>query len=163
MQGNKKLFLSQSKRGYTLVEVLCVLMLLSIGISMALYSIEYVVKTTNKVNKLNIVNSIIEFIDNSKLCCKVAQNSGTIYYFTNGNYLEFRLQNKSSYQSRVYLTEDTAVENINTSTGYISINNEGIIVQGCTINFNKGLVYDKKKHSVTIYPVTGFIELKEYV
>lgn len=141
-------------KGFTLIELVLVLGIISIFLSFSLINIGAYRKLTNKVDEEIFSNSLLNFINNSKEYCRDNGTGGYIYFNSDNNVITFNCGLKQIY--RISLPEGFIMNKVRTDNR-IQIDNRGITADACTINFKDR---EETMHSMSMCVGTAYLEIK---
>jgi prepilin-type N-terminal cleavage/methylation domain-containing protein len=142
------------KRGFTIIELIIVLGMVSILLSITLINFGGYNKLKNKVDVDVFSNSLINLVNNSKEYCRDNNIGGYLYFDTEKSviYLNCGLQQVYKLQS-----PDKFKLNIVRPGNKIKIDNRGITEDACTIQYKDR---ENEIHCITMCVGTAFVEFK---
>lgn len=146
--------MENKKKGFTIIELLCALSILSILFSFSMMNFSGFNKLQNKIDVDVFNNSLINFINYSKEYCREENVSGYIYFDIEKGfiYLVCGIQKINQLQ----LPQNFTL-NIVRPGNKIKIDNRGMTEDACTIQFKDR---EGKIHYSTMCVGTAFVEIK---
>lgn len=142
------------KKGFTVIELLIVIGMISILFSCSLVNFGGYNKLQNRIDVDIFSNSLINLINNSKEYCRDKNIGGYLYFDTEKNFVCL-----NSGTQRVYKLElpDKFTLNIVRPGNKIKIDNRGITEDACTIQYKDR---EGEMHCITMCVGTAFVEFK---
>lgn len=143
------------KKGFTLIEVIVVISIITTLFGYSLISFKSFSNVENDVDVQIFGNTLVNFIINSKKYCRDNNVSGYIYFITNINTAQLCCNTKLI--SSIKLPKSFSDLSVNIKGGKIFIDNKGFSGDACTIKFK-----DKKggMHYTTICVGSSYVEFK---
>lgn len=146
------------RKGFTLIEIIVVMAIMSIIASCAVMSFRYYRTLTNKVDADYYCNAVVSFINNSKMYCRQNSCSATITFDIVGNQMRLAKGgnsiNKLMFSNKIILCE----VNGRRETGAIVIDNYGYSNDACTIILKDNNSID---HKITMRVDTAYVKIVE--
>lgn len=144
-------------KGFTLIEVMLVLGIISIFFSFSLINVGGYRKLTNKIDSEILSNSILNFINNSREYCRDNKIRGHIYINSDSELLNdsMTLNCGAEQVDKISLPQGFTMEK-NEMPKKILINSNGKITP-CTIKFSDR---EGELHKITICVGTEYVEIK---
>lgn len=141
-------------KGFTLLELVLVIGIISIFLSFSLINIGAYRKLTNKVDSEIFSNSLLNFVNNSKEYCRDNGVGGYIYFNSDNSVITFNCGLKQIY--RIALPEGFIMNKVR-ADNRIKIDNRGITADACTVNFKDR---EGTMHSMSMCVGTAYLEIK---
>ncbi|MGE5627472.1 MAG: type II secretion system protein [Solirubrobacterales bacterium] len=144
-----------SKKGFTLVEVIVVVSMITILFGYNFMSLRNFSKNTNDMDCNIFANSLMNFVVCSKEYCRDNNQSGYLYFHTDKNKIIF-ISNSSTVSS-LYLPEGFGDLRLNLIQNKVFIDNKGFTSDACTINFKDR---EGGNHCATICVGSSYVDIK---
>jgi prepilin-type N-terminal cleavage/methylation domain-containing protein len=145
-------------KGFTLIEIIVVMAIMSIIASCGVMSVRYYKSVTNKVDADYYCNAIVSFINNSKVYCRENYCSATITFDIKGNQMRLaegaNTVNKLIFSNKITLCE----VNGRRTNGAIVIDNYGYSNDACTIRLKDNNLIE---HEITMRVDTSYVKIKK--
>ncbi|MBP1863918.1 type II secretion system protein [Clostridium tetanomorphum] len=153
----KKIYINNLyiKKGFTVIETLFVITLISIASTFIAINIKGIKNITNNMDSTLCDKSIINFINNGKQYCRTKSTGGRIYFSLRENSIIFYANAKTVDKYR--LPRDFKFTYVNASRGELKINANGMTNDACTV------IYKDRKgnfHEITICVGTAHVQIK---
>jgi prepilin-type N-terminal cleavage/methylation domain-containing protein len=149
---------NHKKLGFSLIELLIVLMLLSCLFSFTPSTVKYYKSYKNSINVDYCSNSILIFINNAKQFCRATEQKGIILFDYNNGVIRFHSNNELI--DTFILPQGFKINAVTLPRGKIGINidSNGTTGDACTISYRdmKGSI-----HNITISVGSAYVEIKE--
>lgn len=151
----KRLY-SQNKKGYTLIEVMVVIAIITIIFSYSFISLKSYTNSTNDMEVKIFGNKLMNFIVNSKEYCRDKNQSGYLYFISTEDKIIFSCG--MDKVNSLYLPEGFESLSINLAGSRVYIDNKGFTPDACTITFK-----DRKggNHYATICVGSSYVDFKK--
>lgn len=141
-------------KGFTIIELLIVLGIISILFSCSLINFSGCSKLQNRIDVDIFSNSLINLINNSKQYCRDKNVGGYLYFDTGKNIIYLNSGTQLVYKLKL---PDKFKLNIVRPGNKIKIDNRGITEDACTIQYKDR---EGEMHSITMCVGTAFVEFK---
>mgnify|MGYP000901812894 CR=1 FL=1 len=151
----KHKYIQNSKEGFTLIELIVVISLITTIFGCGFTGIRTYNNTRNNMDVQLFGNSLIEFIVNSKEYCRDGNISGCLFFNTGSSRVVF--SSNTNLIGSLSLPEGFGGLSINLPDGRVVIDNKGFTPNACTISFR-----DRKGgiHYATICVGSSYAEFK---
>lgn len=144
------------KKGFTLMELIVVMAIISIIYGITYINISSYKKIENKIDYENTNNLIISFMNNSKLRCKSSKTSGEIYFYQGNNVIEFR--RGLELIDKFVLPIGFKINSINIPSNKVSINSLGYSYDAGTLIY---IDREGTQHIITMTVGQDYAEIKD--
>lgn len=143
------------KKGFTLIEVIVVISIITTLFGYSLINFKSFSNVGNDVDVQLFGNTMMNFIVNSKKYCRDKNVSGYIYFITSKNTAQ--LCSNTNILNSVKLPESFSDLSVNLKESKIFIDNKGFTGDACTIRFR-----DRKggMHYITVCVGSSDVEFK---
>lgn len=145
----------QSKKGFTLIELIIVISIISIVSCYTLVKISFFNSKIDSIDVDKCNNAIMMFINNAKLYCREKETSGTIYFYPGKDKADFNVQCRNV--EHLTLPSKFYIYDVNSAYSKINIDSKGFVSDACTISFRDR---SDKLHEISIFVGTGFVQIK---
>lgn len=142
------------KKGYTLIEIIITLSIISILTSIISLGSNYYKKTADKIENQAILTEVKAFLSFTKSYCRSKGERGEIFIDENGEYIKFICFTKEVKSINFY--DDFSIGS--NSDNKIEVDSEGIITKSVTISIYR---FGKYIGEITIDVGVGSIRVYE--
>ena len=145
------------RRGFTLIEMILVLSIMSIIGGCSVVSLRYYKTVKNKVDADYVCNAVVSFINNSKMYCRENSCSAIITFDMPRN--EMKLDNGIKTVSKLTFLNKISSYQITgrRKGGDIVIDNKGYSNDSCTITLNDNNLIE---HIITMRVGSEYVKIK---
>ena len=144
------------RRGFTLIEIIIVLSIMSLIGGCSVVSIRYYKTLKNKVDSDYACSSVVSFINNSKIYCRENYCTANIYFDMTKKEMklayEMKVVNKLILSNKITSFEITGRR----KGGEIQIDNYGFSNDAFTITIKDN---NEKTHHITMKVDTGYVSI----
>lgn len=146
------------KKGYSIIEVIICMSLISIVITFSGINIKKFNKHVNEIEVEHCSFSIVYLINSAKLYCKQADKQGKIIFSIDDQNICFYCNQKLI--DKIIIPSGFKLEDVKTSKGHniIHIEKTGETGEECTIPFRDKF---EELHSITVQVGSKYVEIKE--
>jgi len=146
------------RRGFTLIEMILVIAIMSILVSFSVISLSYYKSIKNKIDADFFCNATVGFINNSKMYCRENSCSATITFDLAKNEIKLEnglnMINKLVFSNKITLYE---VEGRRTNSDII-IDKDGFSNDACTIILKDNNLIE---HEITMRVGTSYVKINK--
>lgn len=143
------------RRGFTLIEVLMALSLMTVLFGSSLISVKNCRAVANRIDTAVFGNSLVHFITFSKKYCRESGTGGYVYFVASKNTVQ--LSCGTSFVKKLKMPEGFRDLYVNRTGNKIYIDNRGFTSDACTIMFRDR---NGALHYVTISVGTANVDFK---
>lgn len=145
-------------KGFTLLETLIVMAIISIISSIALLEIKNYRQFKNEVEVKRFNCEIISFVNNLRMQCILKESSCEILFLKGSN--EIKVYESSVLKNRLKLPSGFFIKenNVTTWDKLIYMNDKGMITTPCTLKYSDR---EGESNIITIGVGTAYVEVKE--
>lgn len=146
------------RRGFTLIEIILVLAIMSIITGCSVVSVRYYKEVRNKVDADYYCNAVVNFLNNSKMYCRENSCSAIVTFDMVKN--EIKLENGITTVSKlIFLNKITLYEvQGRRSNRDIVIDNKGYSNDACTIILKDNNLIE---HEITMRVGTSYVKINK--
>jgi len=146
------------RKGFTLIEMILVLSIISIIGGCSFISLKYYKTVINKLDADYYCNATVSFINNSKMYCRENSCSAIVTFDIPRNEMKLenglKMINKLTFSNKITLYQVTGRQ-IN---GDIVIDNKGYSNDACTITLKDNNLVD---HEITMRVGTAYVKINK--
>ncbi|MGH4120043.1 pilus assembly FimT family protein [Clostridium sp.] len=146
------------RKGFTLIEMILVLAIMSIVSGVCVASVGYYKKLENSVDADYYCNAVVDFINNSKMYCRENTCSVIVTFDKVKNEIRvangMKVVNKLTLKNKITLYKFTG----RNSNAQIVIDNKGYSNDACTIILKDN---NSIQHEITMRVGTAYVKIKE--
>ena len=144
------------RKGFTLIEIILVLVIISIIAGCSAISANYYKTIKNKVDAEYYCNAIVSFINNSKSYCRENSCSATVTFDIARN--EIRLKNGINVVNKLALSNKITLYEVNgrRTSKDIVIDNKGYSNDACTIFLKDN---NSIEHEISMRVGTAYVKI----
>jgi len=142
------------RKGFTLIELVLVLGMISIFLSFSLINITAYRRLNNKIDVELFNNSLLNYINNSKEYCRDNGTTGYIYFNSERNIITLNCGVRQI--SSLPLPADFSLKEVGVDNK-IKITNIGTTGSSCTITFEDR---EGESHDITMCVGTEYVQIK---
>ena len=146
----------KKKRGFTLIEMIIVVSIMSIIGGCSVISVQYYKTIKNKIDADYYCNAVVSFINNSKMYCRENTCSAVITFDIPGN--QMMLHADGMPINNLALSNKITLDNVNVDQSKMGIDNKGYIKEAYTITLKGNNLV---KHKITVRVGTEYIKIIE--
>lgn len=143
------------KKGYTLIEILVVVFIISILSSITYLSVYSYKNMKNDIELVACENTVLSIIDNGKQYCRENERSGYVIFDVVRNEVAFYCQNRKV--DFLKLPKGIKIDSVNINQNRIDIDKFGIAGDAGTIVL---LDSNNKYYDITVNVGAGYVEVK---
>ena len=146
------------RKGFTLIEIIIVLLIMSIIVGCSVISAAYYKTIKNKVDAEYYCNAIVSFINNSKSYCRENSCSATVTFDIARN--EIRLKNGINMVNKLVLSNKITLYEVNgrRTNKDIVIDNKGFSNDACTIFLKDN---NSIEHEISMRVGTAYVKINK--
>jgi len=146
------------RKGFTLIEIILVLSIISIIGGCSVISLKYYKTVKNKLDADYYCNATVSFINNSKMYCREKACSAIVTFDIPRNEMKLEngieIVNKLEFSNKITLYQVTGRQ----SNGDIVIDNKGYSNDACTIILKDNNSVD---HDITMRVGTAYVKINK--
>ena len=146
------------RRGFTLIEIILVLAIMSIITGCSVVSVRYYKEVRNKVDADYYCNAVVNFLNNSKMYCRENSCSAIVTFDIVKN--EIKLENGISTVRKLIFSNKITLYEVQgrRSNRDIVIDNKGYSNDACTIILKDNNLIE---HEITMRVGTSYVKINK--